>query len=60
MSKPTVKPRNDDGKTEKQQERKDKFLKSLPDKDILLEEITKYSFEEVGRIHNVTGNAIKK
>lgn len=60
VSKPTVKPRNDDGKTEKQQERKDKFLKSLPDKDILLEEITKYSFEEVGRIHNVTGNAIKK
>ena len=60
ISKSKVNPRNINGKTEKQQKRKDDFLKSLPDKDVLLKEITEHSFEEVGRIHNVTGNAIKK
>lgn len=60
VAKSKVNPRNINGKTEKQQKRKDDFLKSLPDKDVLLKEIIEYSFEEVGRIHNVTGNAIKK
>lgn len=52
--------RNEYGRTQKQQERKNKFLAELPDKNILLEQIINNSFEEVGRKYNVTGNTIKK
>jgi hypothetical protein len=58
------KERNEFGLTEGQikyyNDRNKKTLQDLPDKDVLLEQITNNSFEEVGRLYKVTGNAIKK
>lgn len=58
------KERNEQGLTEKQlkryKEHNWKTIDALPNKDLLLEQITNNSFAEVGRIYNVTGNTIKR
>ena len=52
--------RNFNGKTVKQQEKIDAYIKQLPDKETLLKQITEKSFVEVGKIYNVTDNCIRR
>lgn len=58
------KERNEQGLTEKQlkryKEHNWRTIDMLPDKDLLLDQIINNSFEEVGRMYNVTGNTIKR
>lgn len=52
--------RNENGLSEKQQKRQDEFLAALPNRDILLQQVTTMSFTKVGEIYGVTDNCIRK